>query len=139
MYNVIGMFRNSKGFTLIELVITMGLLAILSAATISFIGLQPQRTARDTRRKADLQTYASAFEMYRNDCSAYPSSLGGLPAAYLANQPKDPKTGGAYSLTACPGGSTITTACGAGLCRVFSVCATLETNGTPANFCVNNP
>ena len=139
MYNVIGMFRNKEGFTLIEMIITMGVLAVLSAATISLIGMQPQRTARDTRRKADLETFASAFEMYRNDCGAYPSSLGSLPASYLANQPKDPKTGGAYNLTACPGGSTVNTNCGAGLCKVFSVCATLENNGTPSNFCVTNP
>jgi prepilin-type N-terminal cleavage/methylation domain-containing protein len=138
MYNVIGMFRNKPGFTLIEMVITIGLVAILSAGVMSLIGPQPQRTARDTRRKADLNTIASAFEMYRNDCSAYPASYpAGLPVTYLASPPKDPKTNADYVYAG--GSCTVNTSCGANLCKTFSIKATLEDAGTPTDFFVYNP
>ena len=139
MYNVIGMFKIRFGFTLIELVITIGLIAIMSAAAISLIGPQPQREARDNRRKADLQTLAAAFEMYRNDCSAYPASYpAGLPAAYLAAPPTDPKSGVNYVYAG--GTCTVSSAsCGNNLCKTFQICATLEDSGTPTVFCVKNP
>jgi prepilin-type N-terminal cleavage/methylation domain-containing protein len=145
MYNVIGMFRNSwsenkSGFTIIELLVTVALIAVLSAGVYAAIGQHPKMFARDTRRKTDLQTIGSAFEMYRNDCSAYPASYpGGLPVAYLANPPKDPQTSSYYALAACPAASVVNTACGGGLCKIFSICATLENDGVPTQTCVTNP
>lgn len=68
-----------SGFTLIELLISIGVVAVLSAGVIGIIGQGPRQFARDTRRQADLQTFASAIELYRNDNATYPACSG--PAA----------------------------------------------------------
>ena len=59
-----------KGFTLIELLVVMTIIAVLSGlALVSFQGAR--KTARDGKRKADLEEIRSALEMYRTDCGAY--------------------------------------------------------------------
>lgn len=61
------------GFTLVELLVVMSIIAILMA--ISLVSYQSaQQSARDGRRKADLEQVRSALEMYRADCGGYPSS-----------------------------------------------------------------
>lgn len=63
-----------NGFTLIELLIVLSIIGIL--VTLSFFGLQEARqSARDGRRKADLELIRSGLEIYRSDCNTYPSSL----------------------------------------------------------------
>ena len=64
--------KNNLGFTLIELMIVMGIVGILS--TISLFALQGTREgARDARRKSDLEAIRSALEIYRSDCHGYPA------------------------------------------------------------------
>lgn len=64
-----------KGFTLVELLISMAILAILS--TLGMANFQSTRIkARDISRKADLQTIAKSLEAYVNDHHTYPLSTG---------------------------------------------------------------
>src|SRR6185369_7428050 len=94
-----------KGFTLIELLITIAIIGILVG--ISIFGLQGAReSARDSKRKSDLELIRSGIETYRSDCSTYPATLptGGSaltgttapPAAcstaniYISAMPQDP-------------------------------------------------
>lgn len=140
MYNVIGMYKIRQGFTLMELMISIGLMAILSAGVISLIGPQPKRSARDNKRMADLQSIASALEMYRNDCSGYPGATGTLSPAYMAVIPKDPKDSSAYTYT--PATSISVTCNGAAVTvyKTFSVCSNkIETPGATNPYCVTNP
>jgi len=66
------MLRKS-GFTLVELLIVIAILAILSALGVS--NFQSARIkARDVSRKSDLQTIAKSLETYVNDHRAYPRS-----------------------------------------------------------------
>lgn len=61
---------NKKGFTLIELLIVMTIIAIL--AGLALVSYQSARkSARDGKRKAELEEVRSALEMYRADCDAY--------------------------------------------------------------------
>lgn len=65
------MIKKTPGFTLIELLVAMTIVAILlSISLISFQGAR--KTARDGRRKADLEQIRSALEIYRSDCKTYP-------------------------------------------------------------------
>lgn len=65
--------RRSLGFTLIEIIIVMALLAILSTALWSNF-ISAINKGKDSRRKQDLRTIAEAFELYYNDYASYPSS-----------------------------------------------------------------
>lgn len=64
------------GFTLVELLIAMAILAILS--TLGLSNFQSARIkARDLSRKSDLQTIAKSLEAYVNDYRTYPLSSNG--------------------------------------------------------------
>lgn len=93
-----------KGFTLIELLVVISIIGILLAVAV--FGLQGAReSARNARRKSDLELVRSGLEFYKADCSSYPvtdifgsSSLigDGYTSAcsptntYIAEIPKDP-------------------------------------------------
>lgn len=104
MYNVIGMWKTS-GFTLIEFMVVMGLVAILSGVAMSnFVG--SQRRGRDVRRQQDLNQYRVALENYASvNGGVYPASSAdgqagnssgifspsGVLAPYLSGFSKDPQ------------------------------------------------
>ncbi len=69
--------RKSHGFTLMELMIVMVLLAILvSIAMGNFVS--SSKRGRDSRRKNDLQSLSSALEAYYNDKGKYPTGVNGV-------------------------------------------------------------
>lgn len=60
-----------RGFTLVELLIVITILAILSSVGVA--NFQSARVkARDLSRKSDLQTIAKSLEAYVNDHGSYP-------------------------------------------------------------------
>lgn len=63
--------KKKKGFTLVELLIVISIVAILSAVVMSNFTLARQK-GRDARRKADIQSIQSALELYRSDIGSYP-------------------------------------------------------------------
>lgn len=61
-----------KGFTLIELLVAMTIIAVLAGmALVSYQGAK--KTARDGKRKTDLEQIRSALEMCYADDSEYPN------------------------------------------------------------------
>ena len=95
-----------RGFTLIEVLVVVALLAIFALLTLSSFTQQRLR-AEDTKAKTDLAMLKIAFENYYNDHSCYPpptwfdsaDDCGSAQfAPYLNTLPCDPKTGMPYPL-----------------------------------------
>jgi len=60
-----------KGFTIIELIVVLGIIALLAA--ISLVFLTPSSAkGRDSRREEDVKTIQSALNLYINQKNAYP-------------------------------------------------------------------
>lgn len=125
--------KTQKAFTLIELLVVISIIAVL--AGISIFGLGGAReSARDARRKSDLELVRSGLELYKADCNNYPASIvmdgianlvgDGTPAScaagnrYISGIPDDPVVGRDYRYI-----STGTT---------YTLCAYLENAPSPA-------
>lgn len=100
--------RNTGAFTLIELLIVIGIISILALLAIPNM-LEAQVRAKVSRAKADMRTIATAFESYavdhnkyvpNYDSGVYPGYAPGneyltyaavtTPIAYITTAPKDP-------------------------------------------------
>lgn len=64
--------RHSGGFTLIELVVVISILAILSGVLVPRVSSH-LKAARDARRLADIKAVRTAIEEYRQDKGSYPA------------------------------------------------------------------
>ena len=64
-----------RGFTLVELLVTMSILATLIAVLLpNFLGAREK--ARDARKVEDLLAVKNALRMYYNDNQIYPAGVG---------------------------------------------------------------
>ena len=71
------MVRKQAGFTLIEIMVVVAIIAILGAVVVPKIMDNPDK-ARQVRAKNDIGTYSSALELYRLDNFTYPTTDQGL-------------------------------------------------------------
>ncbi|MFC1626657.1 type II secretion system protein [Patescibacteria group bacterium] len=104
--------KQHRGFTLIELLVVIGILSILTAATL--IAVNPGRQfvlARDTQRQGDLYNITNAIYQYAVDnqgnvptvITSIPTNIGtagglidltaDLVPIYISSIPRDPTTG----------------------------------------------
>ncbi len=84
-----------EGFTLLELVVVMAIIATLTALA-SFNFIQARVRARDVQRKSELRQIQDALELYKNDQmpQTYPTNVQGLAVlvpTFMAKLPVDPK------------------------------------------------
>ena len=91
-----------KGFTLMELLVVISVIAILIAVGITSYASINKRS-RDARRKSDIEQVRSALELYRSAKGYYPDAGSGtsfvalsalntlLVPDYIPSIPKDPK------------------------------------------------
>jgi general secretion pathway protein G len=116
------------GFTLIELLVVIAIIGIMVG--LSAFSLQGAReSARDAKRKADLELIRAGLELFKSDCGSYPTSaslgtsLKGTACAtnpsmasntYISSVPGDPST---------PTRKYIYDSTGA---TSYSICASLE-------------
>lgn len=142
--------KTFKAFTLIELLVVISIIGVLTA--VSIFGLSGAReSARDARRKSDLELIKSGLELYKADCNTYPGSLGisligsGTPSAcavantYIAEVPTDP-------IPASKSYRYSTTASGYELCASLEqsglstvTCGGSSNCGTSCNYKITNP
>lgn len=125
--------RKEKGFTLLELLVVIGIIGILVAiGTISYTAAQSR--GRDSRRKADLENIAKALEQYygQNNVNqySYPADADctGLSDYLAGDVPTDPKWGFEYTDSTA---NNLSGGSGA-FCEAASycVCVELEATGT---------
>lgn len=89
-----------KGFTLIELMIVITVIAILSAIVLFGLG-QAQKAARDTQRAQNIKAIQVALQSSYTNNGVYPAASGtwipNMSADYLPNAVTDPGCGTAAS------------------------------------------
>jgi len=99
--------NKQRGFTLIEILIAVALIAVLGTSVIVLVDPVGQfQKGRDAERKSELSQIQTALELYRADMGAYPAVLPACDAVfsqgtvtYLRKTPCDPKNTGAYVYT----------------------------------------
>jgi general secretion pathway protein G len=83
----VSMRNRQSGFTLIEIMVVVVILAVLGALVVPKI-LENVDKARVTRAASDIRAIETALDLYRLDNFKYPTSEQGLQA--LVKQPADP-------------------------------------------------
>jgi general secretion pathway protein G len=81
------MRNRQSGFTLIEIMVVVVILAVLGALVVPKI-LENVDKARVTRAQSDIRAIQTALDLYRLDNFKYPTTEQGLQA--LVKQPADP-------------------------------------------------
>ncbi len=81
------MHKRQSGFTLIEIMVVVVILAVLGALVVPKI-LENVDKARVTRAASDIRAIQTALDLYRLDNFKYPTTEQGLQA--LVTQPNDP-------------------------------------------------
>lgn len=133
------MKRSQSGFTLLELVIVIGIIGVLVATSGLGAFIASQQRSRDAKRKSDLETFRQALELYRSTNGSYPVYTGdsattgagtlnnaltvGAGGPYLSttSYPKDPQTAKNYYYN--------------GVAASYNICALLEKPGSSEPAC----
>lgn len=139
--------RTTFGFTLVELLVAMGVIAVLAGAIVAVVNPADYlKKSRDTRRVADLRVIQTALEQAYGNDNSYPAAIptdgsvftgsGGI--VYLNVTPKDPDSAKIYFYAkdkTCDGGDS----------TGYILCAKTETSSNSCsytggyNYCVTNP
>ena len=151
---------NKKGFTLIELMVSLTVVSILSVIGVTVFG-NAQANARDGKRKAEVETIAKAMELnygkYKassysalcqidnavptvgTDCSKW---FGGSPGTLPTDPQSSPTRFYYWCSLSCPDNTSgIPLAAGdpPASQTIWWICADLErASGLPTNYCIKN-
>jgi prepilin-type N-terminal cleavage/methylation domain-containing protein len=121
-------FFKKTGFTLVEIVVVIGIMALLTTIIMtSLSGAKAQN--RDQQRVADISSIKLALEMIfsHNSNNYYPASLSILVPTYLPSVPKGPNPGETYNYVPLNGDITKTK------CSSYHLWTTLETHNPALN------
>lgn len=81
--------EKSKGFTLVELLVVISIIALLASIALG-IYANVQKNSRDAKRQSDLRVIQSALEQYKADQNFYPSSMVISESSSLTNNTGNP-------------------------------------------------
>lgn len=70
------MLKKKNGFTLVELLVVMAIIAIITAIAVPYY-LSVRKDSRDSRRISDLQSVALSLEQYYVQNKLYPATMTG--------------------------------------------------------------
>jgi len=84
----------SKGFTLVELVVVIAIIGILSSIVLASMD-GARQSARDAKRVADIKNIQVALALFYADNNRYPTNIYsaspvGLAPTYMSTVPKNP-------------------------------------------------
>ncbi|HSX39431.1 MAG TPA: type II secretion system protein [Candidatus Saccharimonadales bacterium] len=106
----------NKGFTIIELLLVVSLIAILSGVTLTVLNVsQLQKRPRDAQRVSDLGRMQTALELFFADNRVYPTAaswatasgaLAALKPSYISDIPAPPTTPAATGSDPCTAGNS---------------------------------
>lgn len=130
----------NSGFTLVEILVVVSIIGLLLSVTLFGVG-GARESARDAKRKSDIELIRSGLELYKADCKGYPvtlslvggtSSLVGTGATtacaiantYISPNPADPMHP-TRSFVYAPVGTV-----GPNGANAYEICASLEGGGT---------
>lgn len=125
--NFIKVIKNQRGFTMVEIMIAISIIAVVQGLLITNWRGQIIK-GNDATRKSDLSHIKTAFEEYYNDNTCYPalstlSTCGSTALSpYLPKIPCDPTTKQPYQYLALDGD----------VCKGYRVLAKLENKSDPA-------
>lgn len=141
---MISLRKNSRGFTIVELLIVIVVIGILAALVIvTYNGIQQK--ARDTERKTDVNAIHGQVEAYYAQNGKYPTlanvndatfrsaNMKGLDAAALQDPKGSSQAVCASSTATCYGYTVTPSNCDNstnGDCTAYTLTATLEAGGT---------
>lgn len=158
--NSLGFIKIShKGFSLVEILIVISIIAILSGMILSFSGVLQKKT-RDTQRESQLRVLQSALQQYYADQNKYPNSLNaelssGSPftncsgrvgctvtKTYLSQTPRDPSGASYYfrpvlGINSPENGCSIVSGIEIGTCHYYFLCSKME-NASVGGFCYDS-
>ena len=81
-------YRNTAGFTLIEVMVVVVILGILAAVLVPKVMDRPEQ-ARITKAKQDIRSLEAALNLYKLDNYTYPTTDQGIEA--LVEKPSSPE------------------------------------------------
>ena len=110
--------NKNKGFTLLELLVVIGIIAILIAFTSASYSTA-QRGGRDARRKSDLKAMQDALEQdYADSSFSYPTTCSDASTNLKSAWPDDPINDATYFYVETCSATT------------YCICARVEKSGT---------
>jgi len=136
---VINFQQKRTGFTLIELLVVITIMGILMG--ILLVSYQGARvSARDGKRKADLEQIRSALQMYHSDCGQYPAGISYTGGSLTSITPPCPSSSVTYmtQIPQDPLYSTYQYRYSSGSSHAYALCAFLEGGGTAVTGCGGN-